>query len=345
MKKILYIGENWLGSTSLQRLMALKRLGHCVDDVDFSNTFRRNSFKGLYSRILHKLSYGIDLVSANDQIYKKICSEKYDIIWIDKGLTIKPDLIDHIKKNNRSKFILGYCIDDMFQKFNQSIQWKQGLPLYDLIVTTKSFNVSEFLAMGARRVKFVNNGYDPETHKPKKISQKDKLFFGGSIGFIGAWEKERLNSMLFLANAGLQLRWWGGGFAHKKYTSTSPKLLYENLNLWGENYSTAINAFDISLCFLRKINRDLQTTRSVEIPACGSFMLAERTEEHQMLFEESKEAEFFSNNEELLEKTRFYLANPKIRSKIALAGRQRCEKSGYSYDSIFSKIILNLLNS
>ena len=99
------------------------------------------------------------------------------------------------------------------------------------------------------------------------------------------------------------------------------------------------------MCFLRKINRDLQTTRSIEIPACGGFMLAERTEEHQTLFEESKEADFFSTNEELLDKIRFYLANPDIRLKIALAGRERCEKSGYSHESTLSKIILMLENS
>ena len=344
-KKILYVGENWPGSGSVQRFFALKRLGYNVDCVNFNQTFHKNSIKGIISRIFNKMSYSIDFVSANDQIYKKISLESYYILWIDKGLTIKPDLINYIKKSNRAKYIVGYVGDDMLQKHNQSIQWKQGLSLYDLIVTTKSFNVSELLSMGARRVEFVNNGYDPEIHKPKKITKKDKKKFGCDIGFIGAWEIERSNSMLFIANAGIKLHWWGGGWSNIKWRSSSPNLIYENNALWGPDYTTAINSFDISLCFLRKINRDLQTCRSVELPACGSFMLAERTDEHQMLFEEAKEADFFSNNEELLDKTKFYLANPSIRSKIALAGRERCERSGYSHDSILSKIMLMLENS
>ena len=343
--KILYVGENFLGSTSEQRFAALRRLGYDLDEVNFSKNFNKNSFKGIISRILQKFSYSIDFVFANDQIYKKILSDKYHILWIDKGLTIKPGLINDIKQSNRVKFIVGYYNDDMFQKHNQSIQWRQGLSMYDLIVTTKSYNVNELLSMGAKRVEFVNNCYDIKIHRPKKISQEDKKKFGGNVGFIGAWEKERSNSISFLAKAGIQVRWWGGGWSNKSYSPNIPNLVYENKALWGDDYAKAINSFDINLCFLRKINRDLQTTRSIEIPACGGFMLAERTEEHQILFQESKEAEFFSNNEELLDKTRFYLANPNARLKIALAGRERCEKSGYSYESNLSKIISLLENS
>lgn len=41
--------------------------------------------------------------------------------------------------------------------------------------------------------------------------------------------------------------------------------------LYSDNYVKALQSFKISLCFLRKMNFDQQTTRSVEIPACGGF--------------------------------------------------------------------------
>ena len=79
-----------------------------------------------------------------------------------------------------------------------------------------------------------------------------------------------------------------------------PNLVIENRPIYGEDYVKGLCATRINLCFLRKINRDLQTDRTMEIPACGAFMLAERTDEHLRLFAEGKEAAHFDSNEELL---------------------------------------------
>ena len=95
-------------------------------------------------------------------------------------------------------------------------------------------------------------------------------------------------------------------------------------------YVKVINATEINLGFLRKGARDQQTPRSIEIPGCQAFMLAERTSEHQALFTEGVEAEFFEGFDELLQKCRRYLSDPEARAQIARAGFDRCRASGYS---------------
>ena len=59
------------------------------------------------------------------------------------------------------------------------------------------------------------------------------------------------------------------------------------------------------------------------------------------MFEENKEAIFFSSNEELLEKCKYYLEHEKERKKIAEAGLKRCQTSDYSNEGM----IKNVLNS
>jgi hypothetical protein len=112
---------------------------------------------------------------------------------------------------------------------------------------------------------------------------------------------------------------------------TTPNLLVEARPVFNQDFIKVLNATRINLNFLRKINRDRHTSRSLEIPACQGFMLAERTDEHLQLFTEGKEAEFFDSREELLQKVQYYLTHETERESIARAGLERCFKSGYSH--------------
>src|SRR5690606_38676558 len=114
---------------------------------------------------------------------------------------------------------------------------------------------------------------------------------GEDVGFIGIWEKERCDSILYLARNGIKVKIFGGGKWNDYRGIDNLEILPP---LYSDDYSKALQAFKISICFLRKLNFDLQTSRTMEIPACGGFMLAERTTEHMALFKEGKEAEFFS---------------------------------------------------
>ena len=334
-KRILYVGDLWYGSTALWRRDALCQLGFIVDSVDTS--LRSNWLLVKLVNIFHKLGFGLDLVGANNKIRRLIETNAYDYLWIDKGITIRPGTLRRVKTNCPITTLVSYSPDDMFNPKNQTNNYLRSIRVYEQIITTKSFNVAEFKALGAQNVHFVSNSYDPKIHRPMKLEQRELIELAADVGFIGNFEEPRLNSILFLVKNGVPVNVKGKQWV--EWRNSFSQLKVDPFFYSGVDYAKAISATKINLGFLFKGNRDLQTQRSIEIPACGGFLLAERTTEHLSLFKEGEEAEFFDNDEELLSKVIFYLKNENARSKIATAGYHRCVASRYDYLSVLQDCI------
>lgn len=333
--KILSVGGmNGLSNTCLHRNWALEKI---ADHIDVVNTSTKKC--SLWYRIAyHLFLYGLPIRlpegnHENKKMKEMVDGNNYDIVWIDKGLTIAPETLKYIKQKLPNTKIISYSPDNMTLRHNQSQQYLQCIPLYDYIITNKSYILDDMRKLGAKNIQFVNNSYEENFHHPYPLTEKEKKELGGDVGFVGMWEKERCKSILYLAQHGVKVKVFGNK-TWERYKEYSPNLEIVGHLLKGEDYCKSLQAFRISLCFLRKMNYDQQTTRSVEIPACGGFMLAERTKEHLVMFEEGKEAAFFSSNEELLEKCLYYLSHEEERKQIALAGRKRCLTSDYSNEGM-----------
>ncbi len=335
--RILYAGPMLSGSTTAQRAQALRDLGHRLTVIDTAAVREFVAKPDLLSRIQRKLLGPRDEVGANVSIIRDIRQQSFDILWIDKGLTVNPKTLNIVKGAQAGCRIVGFSPDDMMNRANQSRHFLRGLPLYDFFVSTKSYNVSELQGLGCPKVLFMENAYDPHTHRPMSVDANDRHNLGGEVGFIGQWEPERAESLRKLALAGIPVRVWG--YTWERMKNVPSGLMLENRPLWGDDYARAICAFDINLCFLRKCNRDVQTTRTMEIPACGGFMLAEHSKEHERLFAGTKEAEFFMDDQELICKTRYYLDHPEERQLIAAKGLERCQRDGYSYKERLARVL------
>jgi len=340
-KTIVYVGDTSPGRTSFHRMNALKALGHVVININ-QYAVLEGTWARLMVKVMSRLGYPLDSAKINAQILEKLDAEHIDILWLDKPLTVIPATLQAVKEKMPWTQIVAYSPDDMLNPRNQSRYHQACLPLIDVYFTTKSFHVEELRDKGCSSVFFVPNAYDKNSHKPVALSPEERSRWGGRVGFIGGYEVERFNSLLYLACANVPIRIRGSFW--ERVPTRHPNLQIEIGDLGDYNYAKAITATDINLCFLRKVNRDLQTTRSIEIPACGGFMLAERTDEHLALFEEGKEAEFFSSNDEMLGKINYFLANPDKRQRIAEAGRKRCIDSGYSNEDRL-KVLLDLLGN
>lgn len=300
----------------------------------------RESWARAAYRLGHHVGRPPDLLGANRAVLTAIASEHFDVLWVDRGREMLPATLREVRRRAPTTRLVSYSADDMMNRSHSSVAYRECIPIYDLHVTTKSYNVAELHGVGAHDVLFVDNSYDPEAHRPMDLTPEDRARFGSDVGFVGYHERDREGMMRGLAEAGIPVVIRGPRWSRMRRRHSNLRVRDDYLD--GDDYARAINATRINLGFLRKGARDLQTTRSVEIPACGAFMLAERTDEHRRLFEEGSEAEFFGDFDELLAKCRYYLDHEHERAAIASGGRRRCLTGRYDYAGRLQTVLARL---
>ncbi len=341
--KILLVGDLSSYARTRQRFLAMQDLGHSVKGLSWVplETESDPSYRAkLWERIRRKVGYPVDLVGLNKKLLPAIAEYQPDLLWVEKANTIWSSTYQKIKFYFPELKIVYYSEDDIYVPNNRPVYLRQSLSLFDVVFTTKPRNLKELPTLGARKVFCVFQAYDRNVHRPIHVTVEERQIWGAEVSFVGMFERDRAETILFLAQQGIKVRVWG--FNWQSWQHKHPNLLVEGKPVLNENFVKVINSTQINLNFLRKANRDQHTSRSLEIPACQGFMLAERTEEHLQLFEEGKEAEFFNCPDELLEKVKYYLAHEEERQRLAEAGFKRCLESGYSHHERL-KVMLEII--
>jgi len=342
--RIFYIGQLREGGTCKERMKALIDLGHEI--VPFDTTKWLYGKNRLLRSISHRFKIGPYILGLNRALLSFTKNlNALDLIWIDKGEWIFPSTLESILstlKVNALHFSLDPEFADM--KFVNNRHFINGIPLYKWIVTTKLYEQQRYMQSGAQNVIQVLQGYDERFINYRK-KQEDVPKWRSDVCFVGMYRPYHKNLLIKVAATGCDLKVWGPRWTRARRIHKKLDRIVLGDGLWGEDYLKALSNARIALGLLRKDVPETSTTRTFEIPAIGTFLLAERTSEHLELFEEGKEAEFFSDDLELADKIGFYLKNESARKKIADAGRNRCIKSGYSSKGQLKIILDKLKNS
>ena len=327
--RIVLAGETMPGSRTLQRIRTLHDLGHEVEVVPTNPPGRTfEDPPAFIDRVLHRLRRPRDEARVNEGLVAAT-AKGCDLIWIENARTLRPETLAEAKR--RARALAWYAEDDMMNPRHGSMWIDRSLPLFDLWVTTKSFNAraEEMPARGVRRVLVVDNSYDPLVHRRLSLNDAEQAAFGADVAFVGTYEAPRATSLLRLADSGIAVRVWGNGWSG--LVGRHPKLRIEARPAYDDDYARVINASRVNLGFLRKANRDLQTCRTVEIPACGGFMLHERSVEAERLFEPGREAVFFTTDDDLASACRRWLADETARQAVAEAGHARARAGHHTH--------------
>jgi glycosyltransferase involved in cell wall biosynthesis len=284
---------------------------------------------GRLGTLQQMLGWGPCIRRYNRHLLSVARAHRCKFVWIERGSLISPDTLQSIKRDTGARLIC-YSTDDIAYKGNYWRLHLEGIRLYDLYFTTNRFNVPELKALGARNVVLTQLGYDCETYKPRNITPEERRTLGSDVAFSGHWEPATERLLTKALSLGLPLRIRGVSWGKAKKNPALRGITSTTL-LGPEDHSKAYIATTVNLGINSTQSRNLSSGRTFEIPASGAFMLAARTIEHQMFFEEDKEAVFFDSPEELVDKAIYYLRNEAARQAIAEAGHRRCVTSGYSW--------------
>ena len=331
--KILFTGPlTPVGTTSEMRRLTLERLGHQTVPLDYMALVQ--SYPMLIRKIQWRMRAGAMVRRYNDSLAERL-KEPVDAFWIEKGVFVYPEVI--VTAKHRGIKTILYSPDNYFLAQNCSRHLWKALADYSLVVTTKPDKIEQLKEAGARKVLLSGNAYDPEVHRPISQDDPELAKYACDVSFIGRWEPEREIWLEEIAKTGVHLS--VRGYQWDRARSNVLREVVHDGPVLSLDYARAICAARINLAFLSRLAADVITQRSVEIPACGGFMLAERTKEQLAHFEENKEAAYFEGMGELLTKIHFYLEHEKERHQIANSGRARCLAAGYSYDARLRQIL------
>lgn len=346
--RILYVGDATPDTRCAQRARALEELGHELEWVPFVPTYEHSGVEArlsFYGRVRHKLGWPLDTEGANRAVLAALEQRPFDLLWVEKAPCLHASTLRRARALQPELALTFFSEDDLSSRVHRSRPMTAAFGEYDLVVTTKRRNLTDgsLASMGARQVVFEPKTFDPTLHRPLPLGERDRQRFGAQAGFIGTYEEARAEGCLRLAEGGLSVRVFGNGW--QRCELEHPNLILERRPVSGDDYVRAMLATPLQLGFLRKQVDDRHTDRSVEIPACGAFLLAERSDEHLELFDEGREAAFFEGPAEMLERARFYLNQPELRAAVARAGRARCLRSDYSHQGACQRIIERTLTA
>ncbi|MBB4200549.1 spore maturation protein CgeB [Rhodoblastus sphagnicola] len=267
-----------------------------------------------------------------------IGDERFEIAFVDNGELLDANLVVALKNN--AHIVINFNLDNPFTT-RDGLRWRllrKALPHYDLFVTPRYSSVEAAERLGAKCAIRVTQSADEIAHRPVILSVAETKYFRSDVAFVGTWMPERGPFMAELIQRGVPLRIFGPRW-HKapEYKRLAAYIVNGHLN--GDDYVKAISGTKIALALLSKGNRDLHTTRSLEIPAIGRLLCGERTSEHLEIFEDGKEAVFWSNAEECADLCLSLLKTPVIIEQIAHAGTARVLANGNFNESTLARVL------
>jgi len=312
--------------------------------LNFSNYADKGFLYKILSKIQDKYMIGYLVKRLNRDLLSIIKKYQPKILFLYRGSHIEANTLKKIRILFPKIYIISYNNDDPFSTKYPWWQWRHfnsAIPYSDLLLSFRHSNIPTYYQFGAKKVDLFRGYYNPSVHKKLNVSNTFQSEFECDVIFIGHYEDDgRAEVLEKLAAENIKVKIFGPNGSAKKsgWDDTIKKSIFLKKQkvryLKGIEYVTAINKAKIGLCFMSKLNNDTYTLRCFEIPACGTALFSEWTEDLANLFDDGVNAVLFKTKEELLERVKYYLSHPKELSLLAERGTALVKSQGHD---VFSR--------
>jgi len=334
--RVLYIGP--MAGTCLDRAHAFRRLGHHLTHVDVRALLPRSNWVDRIGWHAGGQWFAPLLRAA---LNKTLNGQRFDLCYVDNGEWVSASVVALLKRFCAR--VVNYNIDDPTgpRDWQRFAAYRLAVPHYDMLAVVRDETQAEVKALGGQQVVRVYRSADEVMHAPRSLSAQDRAKWDCDVLFLGTWMPERGPFLLDLIQQGVPLTIRGG---HWQKAPEWPLLQphWRGGPIEGDDYAKAIQCARINIGLLSKGNRDLHTTRSLEIPALGALFCAERTHEHMGMYEDGVEAMFWSNAAECARHCHALLADEARRTAMAARGHQRFLRNGHGNEAIIASLLETL---
>lgn len=306
-----------------------------VIDIDIPFQGQNRFFRSLGFR--YKL--GPAVTAINKFIQEHLKNDQYDLVWIDKAMLISPELTSELRK--RTARLIHYTPDTAFYA-NRSRMFYKSIHHYDFLVTTKKFELSSYQNLVAKeKILLVTQAFDKKIHQPV-VKFENKY---NRVAFVGLYERPREDVIQLLIDNNISVTL--AGFKWEEFVrknKNNPLLEFKGSTVWEKEYTSLISSCFFSLGLLSKRFPELHTTRTFEIPACGTALLTERNEDTASFFTE-EQVIFYKGPSDLINKIKYYQQDLEALKIVTDKGTKIVNGAGFDYQTILSGVLNKILEN
>lgn len=310
----------------------IKKLGHTVKLINAGIYHRQWQvyFQKGTQKIFNKSPINI-YRNTERSLLKEAREFKPDLILDTYCKTITPTALKRIRKLVGCPIVAHFSDNPFFYDPPFS-----AIENYDHFFVKDSFVVDHCKLLGLNNVSYLPQAAHPDFHKPIKLTEKDRDFYGSDLSFVGSLYPYRVK--IFEALEGRDFKiwgtgWWGGipknHFVFKVHQrrgvvqeEKSKVFCASKININTQNFQNDINSV---------------SSKAFQVACAGGFQIIDYKKDLKELFRIGKEIVVFNDRDELIDKVDKYLSDEKSRKRIAEAGMKRA-RNEHTFEKRFKEI-------